>query len=426
MPILRASWIPGVLVAAFLTACGGSSHDTTTTTTGGGGGAGTTTATTTTTTTTSTFTPATHPALPQVVKLSGSVLAAPTVQPIAYGDDANLSDMEAFLQELTKTSYWGEATSQYGVGALTVLPTILQTGMAPATLTDVEIQADLAANTTGASPIWGEASATTIYLFLVPPQTTESYVYDGVTSTGCTDYDGYHDETTVGSTTIAYAVGCACPGFDGKGVTDLQERTVAVSHELIESATDPFSQSKPAWRQEDNADIVWTIMAGGEVADMCQYNSDSYDVPPGSTYMIQRSWSNMAAKAGTNPCVPVPTTAPYFNSVPSLPDMLTVSGFGAAPGVKIPVGQKKTIDVDLFSEGPTTGPWSVVLYDGDFVNTGTHYLNLSLDKTSGQNGDTLHLTIEVLKADTTYGVVPFILSSTLNGQNNLWMGLVGQ
>ena len=108
---------------------------------------------------------------------------------------------------------------------------------------------------------------------------------------------------------------------------------------------------------------------GGEVADMCQDNDDSNYLPPGSTYTVQRSWSNAAATAGTNPCVPVPATGPYFNSYPTLPDQVTLTagspsgGPITTTGVNIPLGQSRTIDVVLHSEAPTSGPWTVTAYD---------------------------------------------------------------
>ena len=143
-----------------------------------------------------------------------------------------------------------------------------------------------------------------------------------------------------------------------------------MSHELDEAATNPFVNSQPAFGQVDDPHTIWDIGTfGGEVADMCQNNSDSNYTPPGSTYMVQRSWSNAAAKAGTNPCVPVPATGPYFNSYPTLPDMVTLTagspsgGPITTEGVKIPVGQSRTIDVVLHSEAATSGPWTVAVQD---------------------------------------------------------------
>ena len=46
------------------------------------------------------------------------------------------------------------------------------------------------------------------------------------------------------------------------------------------------------------------------------------------------------------------------------------------PGVKIPVGGSKTIDVTLFSDAPTTGPWRVIAYDGNYLAGGSAELSL--------------------------------------------------
>jgi hypothetical protein len=379
------------------------------------------------TTSTSTTSPS-HPSLPQVLDLGGHVLAAPRIQPIAYPDDPDLADMEAFLQELTRTSYWSDTTSQYGVGPLTVLPPIVRSAPAPATLRDSQIQADLATNTTGSSPAWGLASAGTVYLFLLPPQTIADD--DSFGTTGCKEFDGYHREAILGGEgSIPYAVGCACPGYDGPAVTDLQERTVAVSHELTEAATDPFLQTGPAWAEEDDAHIVWTFVTGGELADLCELDPDANLIPPGGTYMVQRSWSNAAAAAGEIPCVPLSGPGPYFASAPILPDTLAIPAGGSTlstPGVKIPAGGTRTVDVDLWSDGPTSGPWTVSARDASAMTMGTGALELTLDRSTGQDGDTLHLTIQVIKADTTLGAEPFIVTSSLNGQTSLWMAFVGQ
>ena len=45
-------------------------------------------------------------------------------------------------------------------------------------------------------------------------------------------------------------------------------------------------------------------------------------------------------------------------------------------------------------------------------------------KGSGQNGEKLHLTIEVLKANT-YKAESFLLLSTKGTKQNSWLGLVG-
>ena len=78
------------------------------------------------------------PTAPKVVDLVGPVVAKPKLQPIGFMGDASAPDLDKFLAELAST-VWGEMTSEYGVGALTVLPTIVLP--APAAMTqDTDIQ----------------------------------------------------------------------------------------------------------------------------------------------------------------------------------------------------------------------------------------------------------------------------------------------
>ena len=147
--------------------------------------------------------------------------------------------------------------------------------------------------------------------------------------------------------------------------------------------------------------------------------------------MIQRTWSNAAAALMQNPCVPhTASTIPYFNSYPAL-TQISYSG-GTTMGVNIPIGQSKTIDVKLSSTAATPGPWNVTVYDYDQILLGASspYLGLSLDKASGRNGDTLHLTITPHTADPTLGREAFFIYSeygtagTADFESNLTMGLV--
>ncbi len=374
-----------------------------------------------------------EPQLPQVVNLGGPVLAAPKVLPIVYASDPSEGDVLGFLRELSSTSYWGQATSEYGVGALTVLPPVTLTAPAPSTITDAMLESMLDANTTGSNPGWGAADPSTIYLFVLPQGTVEQDSEGAC----CTDYDGYHYETTVGSgasaVSVPYAVSCACPGFDGPNVSPLQERTVDMSHELVEAATDPFPDSAPAYTQEDDADIVWTFVADGEVADMCEFNDDANVVPPGSTYMVQRSWSNAAAQKFQNPCVPVVTTTPYLNTFPQLATIYYDDGAGiiATQGIDVRLGTSHTIDLALMSSARVGGTWTVDAYDYDQVIAGTGAgATLRQDAQSGAAGDTIHLTITPKTPDSFLGGEAFIIWSDYGNpgdpdfESQLTMGLV--
>ncbi len=377
------------------------------------------------------FVPAAHPPLPEVQDLGGPVVQKPRILPIAYASDEGLSYLEGFLTDLTKTTYWSDVTSEYGVGPLTILPTVEIGTPPPAKIDDTDLQAMITANTTGASPAWGPADAGTIYLFLMPKGTVVTR--GGAAS--CQAFDGYHLSVDAGATRVPYAVSCTCDDqFYGPSITELEERTLNTGHELIEAATDPLLGHDDAYAGEDHAHVAWYIVTGGELADMCEQDDDAFFTPQGSKYMVPRSWSNARAKKGENPCVPRDPSTVYFNSVPDLGTVTwTEAGHGdvQTEGVQIPVGKTKTIDLHLFSTAPMPGPWTVKAYDYDaFFYGGTPKLGLTLDESKGENGDTLHLTIEVMGQDAQLGAEAFILLSDhgkptdADFQSNLSVGLV--
>ena len=158
------------------------------------------------------FVPGPHGAAPKVIDYGGTVLASPKVQVISYASDPYAADVDAFVQELTQVSApaWAAQTSEYGVGPLTVLPTISLTGTPPAKQNDNSspspFQQNLASHLEGASPAWGAADPSTIYLFILP-------MGSDISAGGhcCSDFLGYHDEAPVGNSSVPYAVICNCP-----------------------------------------------------------------------------------------------------------------------------------------------------------------------------------------------------------------------
>lgn len=374
-------------------------------------------------------TAAPHPRLPQIANGGGPVLETPRVQPLYYASDTEAKDLDLFLQELTRTSYWSETTSEYGVGPLTVAPSITITSTPTPTMTDDALAARLAANISGALPPWGAADPNTIYMYVVPPGTTVMFS-NGANC--CSDYGGYHFETTTANgITVPYAVICSCPAAFGLALSPLDARTTTISHELVEAATDPYPLTNPAYWTPDHPSAAWYYITGGETTDMCAVSPDANVVPPGSTYMVQRSWSNAAARASRNPCVPAPKDPPYFNAYPTLGtiDLGAAGDPYLTQGVKVPVGTSKTIDVVLSSEGSPSFLWDVGAYSYEDLRGGDPTnLALSLDRTRGKNGDVLHLTISPKRANPDLGMNAFVLISRSGSgaklQSNVSMGLI--
>jgi len=370
-----------------------------------------------------------HPRLPQIANQGGPVLEHPRVQPFYYGGDPDTQDLDAFLKELTKTTFWSQTTAEYGVGPLTVMPTITLPGPAPVSMTDDTLADKLARNITGVFPPWGDADPNTIYTFVIPHGSTVTFS-NGATC--CSDYGGYHFEvTTTAGLTVPYAVICSCPAAFGLNLSPLDARTTTISHELVEAATDPFPGTNPAYSGVDHANGVWASLTGGETSDMCGMNPDANVVPPGATYMVQRSWSNAAARASRNPCLPAPAGQPYFNAYPVLDqvDVGTATQPYFTTGVKVPVGTTKTIDVILSSDGPADLMWDVGAYSyEDLWGGDTTNLGLLLDRSRGKNGDKLRLTISPKRKNPNFDAqVVVLISRALAGavpQTNLSMSLI--
>ena len=93
-------------------------------------------------------------------------------------------------------------------------------------------------------------------------------------------------------------------------------------------------------------------------------------------------------------------------------------------GVSIPVGQTKTVELDLYSDAPTSGPWKVSVLDltSAFFG-GPTALTFTLDKSEGQNRDTIMLTIKAV-AKSALGASPFWVQSDLGKTTNVSLGLV--
>jgi hypothetical protein len=343
------------------------------------------------------------------------VLKSPQIYPVFFaGDDATtVASLTDFSQNVGSTSYWTATTSEYGVGAATGHPAIMLTQAAPTTIDDSAIQSWLATEFAGTDG-FPTPDANTLIVLYYPASTT--ITLQGATS--CQQFGGYHNSASVNGQQVAYAVVPRCTGIDLTG---------AASHELIEAATDPQPMVNPAYVQVDEGDLVWQLLlGGGEVGDMCAQFPNVFTTFPPFNHTVQRTWSNKAAKAGHDPCVPQLAGEVYFNAAPVLPDMAPINLGGQTATIKsvsIPVGQSKTIPVQLFSDGPMA-PWTVSAVD-PAVSLGAPapLLSFSFDKTTGSNGDTLNLTITVMTAGQG-NVEVFFVKSTSGSTHFDWFGAV--
>ncbi len=360
--------------------------------------------------------------MPQVIAPDPTdILKAPKGMAISWDSDPNRASEEKFFTEYN-ISAWATQTSEYGVGMLSAATPAHIAGNAPGKITDAQVTAMIAANTTGTDPAWGSADPSTIYMFFIPPGTTVDDDGDlscggsAVGSAACAtqdqqnngDYDGYHYDTMVGDVDVPYAIVASCPCEAlGLGISDLDDMMITAGHETLEASTDPFtSGSDLGWGEIDDAHSAFEAVTEGEIADMCEFaSSQDWVSPPSMDFSIQRTWSNKIAAAGHDPCVG-DAMATYYQTIPADPDLGVVNyeGFDQnTAGTKIGVGSSGTIELQVYTDS-ATGPFNVYVYDydGTYDDNGSDtdpVLDIAQPTGTFMPGDKISLQVTVKQTD---------------------------
>jgi hypothetical protein len=361
--------------------------------------------------------------LPRAVSQGGPVLASPRIVPVVWQADPLASDIDAFMSAFATTNYWRDMVNEYGVSAPVASPGVHIAGSADATVDDADIQALLTSRLDGTHPEYPAPDANTLYVFFYPPGTTVTSSSDatGPDAKSCVDFHGYHSSVKIGSgTEVPYAVVARCAGLPQVMVSGVNYVSAVASHEIIEAMTDPFPLTRPAYLQTDLDHYAWTLGTSGELGDLCSAQGGAFFTPADFPYTVQKIWSNAAAAAGRDPCVPQAPGTPYFTSAARQDDTVDLAGVGTIKSIHVPVGGSRDVVVDLFSESPTGMPWKLQAAELQ----GTGHLAFHFDKTTGTGGDHVTLTIKVLEDNG--GGESFVIVSTLGTRKNLWFGAVTQ
>jgi hypothetical protein len=373
--------------------------------------------------------PASHPPMPTVASGGGRTVANPVIIPITFPADPSQSDIVAFTSGIGATTFWSTIVSQYGVGAATSgTPVILTTDEEPAgtggTIDDMNGIQPWLQTQIASGALMGTNGPNTIYAVYFPAGTT--ITLEGAQS--CQSFGGYHNNFMTSDTgeNVTYAIVPRCGTFETASGTlsGLDAITGPASHEYLEAVTDPDPSSDDAYSGVDNNDFIWELtLGGGEIGDMCAQFPGSFYKPSDFAYTVQRSWSNSAALASHDPCQPSLPGEVYFNAVGALPSIDLGGGIGPTTAISIPIHTSKILEVDLYSDGPTSGPWTVSAIDAAEIMGQPAALTFSWDKTTGENGDKLHLTITSIANPAQKGEA-FVIESKLGSTTNAWIGLV--
>jgi hypothetical protein len=351
--------------------------------------------------------PAFMPAMPQIQKGTLSVIAAPVFVPVYFSGETLQPDLDMALSTYLASPEFKPSVAEYGVTSATAGTSIVLTEAAGTTLSSSDIETWLDGKLDGTNAAFGPVDATTLgsKVFILYYPSTTTITLD--TSQSCTSFGAYHAGATLTSGAVAnYIVVPRCA--PGTGQTQTDELSASMSGMVVAAVTDPIpslTATMTGWGGFDAAHAAFDNL-GREVGSACDQLSPV--TVTGGSAPVERIWSNAAALAYHDPCVPAPGGA-YFVGVPVLTDMLP----SGTPGVLVPKGTIKTIDVQLLSDGPTAA-WNV-----SAVSLSGAGFTYAFDQPTGQNGDTRKLTITAPASaakDT-----PLIVSGPAMAPTSFWV-----
>lgn len=180
-----------------------------------------------------------HPLAP-LVHRGGATIPSPRIIGIFLGDDRLQHATEALLQSFGCTRYWREAVGEYGIGDALYARTVAIKEL-PAAVVNHDYGAFVEWIRVGAAAkLFGEMTPADVLLFFLPPNAS-------VLPDDCTGRLGGHSSLlTADNTPLRYAYFTTC--LPTANVVELLSRSHAVTHELMEMATDPDPDLNPGWR----------------------------------------------------------------------------------------------------------------------------------------------------------------------------------
>ena len=348
--------------------------------------------------------PAFQQDLPQLLDNGGPKLVTPKIVTVTWPSDPNAAAYNLFDDTLGTTPWWNAVAPQYGLNPAVGGGHVSESTPLTSGLTDTALDNFVANKVAGAPgngwPVW---DPNTLYLIYLPPTVSLNLGGQDACAQGA---GGYHTETSnsVSQHVIYGVVIQACP--DPSGLSTLDNATLSASHEIIEAATDPETNSSTSygWLGAGTDYAAWEFFTQGndEAGDWCEWYNDSSFKDPTVTlnHEVQRIWSNASAAAGHNPCVPVPA-GPYYITTPLNLTTVNFTYQGqpvTSQGIVIHPGGSGVVRLGFASDAPAPA-WQVQLMQGGIfpAQSGTATTGISFAPTmaNGQNGDTIDVTVNV-------------------------------
>jgi hypothetical protein len=262
---------------------------------------------------------------------------------------------------------------------------------------------------------FGPISGDTLYALYYPKSTTIRLEGDR----SCEAFGGYHYETMVDTTKVAYAVMPRCKTNGRESEIDILG--IVASHEYFEWVTDPFPLTDPAYQRTDDAHIAWGGAFGGELSDLCTYLDFGQGINvPGIDVQVQRQWSNRASLAGKHPCAPS-NGAPYAVAVPETPDTIMIddsNGTIRARGITVPRGGSKTVRIQFHSDVPASiRPKEISVLDFQTQGEPQGY---TISFSSDTIGPGQVVTMTIIAERSAQMVLPVMIFGDLRENPGMW------
>jgi hypothetical protein len=319
--------------------------------------------------------------LPRVVHHGGPFLRQPEFTTVTFlGDDpAVVARLERFGAHIGRSGWWQDVTREYCaapedcIGAGRAGRTIRITRRLPPRVRDVDVEGWIGQEAKGGA-LSGLGDDALVLVYLPAGVVLGDAYHSEYCGTGPR---AYHRMLRTDGIAFPYAVIPRCHGE--------AETTATASHEILEAVTNP-DPDHPGFRIEPGPAKIAFRMRGAEPADPCGLlNLDTHRAVEAG-FRVQRAWSNSAAEKGADPCAPSTTDRPYVALVPRQPVIRLARA-----------GETATVVLDAASDRAVSS-WSVSALNLSPPPDGDDYLDVRLDRSEVRTGETVVLTLRLLRA----------------------------
>lgn len=340
---------------------------------------------------------------PRVLYRGGPFLQNPRIITVTFRNDEprTVTKLEQFAGTITRSTWWRSVVDSYCtpqgdcIGEGSSGGNLHVDEALSGTVRDMKIE-DVIEKAVASKKI-DIADPNSLVIAFLPAGVT---LADAFNPTYCSGGPrAYHRAFAIGERRLPYAVVPRCGDED--------EATATASHELLESTTNP-DPSHRGFAFEPGSKFLSFTASGLEPVDACGLITRDTHRATESGFRVQRAWSNREASLGRDPCVPSQPTKPYVALVPET-SIVRLSNEGDSVTVPLAAYANDVVPA-----------WSVSAVDvtGDQDHIG--YVDLALNKTRIERGESATLAITLRKKSPRRDLSIVGLVSTLGEQTHMW------